>query len=410
MRFEIFSSLFSFIFSSFFPSFPMGLAEPSPPAPLAHTNKMSDAEDAVASSPLPVSSCGAAVLSPAEKEAGSSGGDGVSLDAAAAAVDDDDDAVRFRGRDLPPVGQDPLAAAAAKISETAHRAAELTLGAVMPPGTTTEDLVRASTEGLWSALSAARGLAAGAVAAAAQASDAAVEGTRQQYHAVVEAAKEAVAANNSSLSSDALESFRPEDGSAVLGAFHAELNDLVSSSSSLFPPAPRRIRGALFVTSSSVLFLVSRAHQALGRAVSRAVTASAAEASSASLGTASSELGGFLGAALAAEDAERAAREAEEAAGLPAAGTVAAIPLGAIGRVEVVVAGAGDGGSGGDGDGVGRNALVVFLKEGCSGNEGSSSVTFSGFGAPSDADEALALVEHLLGEGKEGEEEAEEKK
>ena len=112
MRFEIFSSLFSFIFSSFFPSFPMGLAEPSPPAPLAHTNKMSDAEDAVASSPLPVSSCGAAVLSPAEKEAGSSGGDGVSLDAAAAAVDDDDDAVRFRGRDLPPVGQDPLAAAA----------------------------------------------------------------------------------------------------------------------------------------------------------------------------------------------------------------------------------------------------------------------------------------------------------
>ena len=302
------------------------------------------------------------------------------------------------------------AAAAAKISETAHRAAELTLGAVMPPGTTTEDLVRASKEGLWSALSAARGLAAGAVAAAAQASDAAVEGTRQQYHAVVEAAKEAVAANNSSLSSDALESFRPEDGSAVLGAFHAELNDLVSSSSSLFPPAPRRIRGALFVTSSSVLFLVSRAHQALGRAVSRAVTASAAEASSASLGTASSELGGFLGAALAAEDAERAAREAEEAAGLPAAGTVAAIPLGAIGRVEVVVAGAGDGGSGGDGDGVGRNALVVFLKEGCSGNEGSSSVTFSGFGAPSDADEALALVEHLLGEGKEGEEEAEEKK
>ena len=70
----------------------------------------------------------------------------------------------------------------------------------------------------------------------------------------------------------------------------------------------------------------------------------------------------------------------------------------------------GSGGSGGDGDGVGRNALVVFLKEGCSGNEGSSSVTFSGFGAPSDADEALALVEHLLGEGQEGEEEAEEKK
>ena len=398
----------------------MGLA-PSPPAHLAQTNKMSEAEDGVAS-PLPVSSCGAAVLPPAREAQKKEVGD----DGHRVVDNDDDDSVRFRGRDLPPVGQDPLAAAAAaasaKISETAHRAAELTLGAVAP-GTTADDLVRASKESLWSALSAARTLAAGAVAAASAASDAAVEGTRQQYHAVVsavEAAKEA-AANGSLSSSDALESYRPADGSAVLGAFHAELRDeIVSSTSSsspsssgtataalsLFPPAPRRIRGALFVTSSSVHFLVSRAHQSLGRAVSRAVSASAAEASAASLGTASSDLAGFLGATLAAEDAERAAREAEEAVGLPAAGTVAEIPLAAIERAEVVVVAAGEGGgggggsSGGGGDGGGlRNSLVLFLK----GND-ASRVTFAAFGAPSDADEALALVEHLLVEGKEGEE------
>lgn len=379
----------------------MGLiAEASPPAPLAQqTNEMSDeAEDAVAS-PLPVSlSSGGASLSPAREAATKARGE--------AADGGGGDAVRFRGRDLPPVGRDPLAAAAsaasARLSETAHRAAELTLGALAlgAPGATAEDVVRASRDGLWGAIAAARALAAGAAAAA----DAAVEGTRQQYRAAVsavEAAKEAAA--NGSSSSSVPESYVPGDGSAILGAFRAELCDEVVSSSStaaapLFPPAPRRIRGSLFVTSTSVHFLVSRAHQSLGRAVSRAVTASAAEASAASLGTASSELGGFLGATLAAEDAERAATEAERAAGLPVAGSVAAIPLGVIERAEVVEEEGEEGGSGGGG-GRGRKSLVVFVKG--SGNK--NDVTFAEFGAPSDADEALALVEYLLGEGKEEE-------
>ena len=346
-----------------------------------------DAEDSIAS-PLPVSS-GAAGRSPATREAKEK----------KACVEGvlDDDAIRFRGRDLS-VGQDPLAAAAAAasaaISETAHRAAELTLGALAPAGTTPEDLVRASKESLWGALAAARHLAEGAVAAAASASDAAVEGTRQQYRAAVsavEAAKEAAAALNVSSSSSALDNYSPADGSAVLGVFSAELWDEIvsSSSSALFPPAPRRIRGSLFVTSSSIHFLVSRAHQALGRAVSRAVSASAAEASAASLGTANSELGGFLGATLAADDAERAAQEAERAAGLPVAGSVGVISLETIERVEVDEIEQEERGGGGGG---GRNSLVVFLKGG--------SVTFAAFGAPSDADEALALVEHLLREGK----------
>lgn len=390
----------------------MGLAaEPSPPAQLAaQTNsKMSDAKDeSGVASPLPVSSCG---VLPASREAEKKKKE--KEEEGDVHRDDDDDAVNFRGRNLPPVGQDPLAAAAAaasaKISETAHRAAELTLGAVAP-GTTPEDLVRASKESLWGALAAARTLAAGAVAAAASASDAAVEGTRQQVHAAVsavtEAAKEAsaAAAAQSGASSNSLESYRPADGSAVLGAFHAELRDeIISSTSSsslpLFPPAPRRIRGALFVTSSSVHFLVSRAHQLLGRAVSAAVSASAADASAAataSLGAAGcSELGGFLAATLAAEDAERAATEAEEAAGLPAAGTVAVVPLAAIERAEVVGVGSG---SGGDDGGALRNSLVLYLK-----GKAAGSVRFAAFGAPSDADEALALVEHLLGEGGEAE-------
>lgn len=375
----------------------MGLAEPSAPASLAKTTKMTEADDDA--SPLPVSVApGGGALSPArEKKKRADADDNHNATA---------DEINWRGRDLPSVGQDPLAAAAAaasaKISETAHRAAELTLGAVAP-GTSTEDLVRASKEGLWSALSAARTLAAGAVAAAAQASDAAVEGTRQQYHAVVsavEAAREA--ANASSSSSPDLDDFGPEDGSAVLGAFTCEFRDEVvsssssSSSSDFFPPAPRRIRGSLFVTSSSIQFLVSRAHQALGRAVHRAVSASAAEASAASLGSAAgaSELGGFLGATLAAEDAERAAREAEAAAGLPRAGSVAVIPLAGIAKVVVTEESSRSGGgrSGGGGGG-GQNVLVVSVK-----GVGDNTVTFAAFGAPSDADEALALVEHLMGE------------
>jgi len=396
-------SIFSFQFHLLQSFFSMGLAEPSP-APsssLAQAEKMSDAEDIA--SPLPVSSCGAGLASPAKKDDAKEVDNDAdaNADGASGRGGEGEDYVNFRGRDLGPVGQDPLAAAAAaasaKISETAHRAAELTLGALGASGAagtaTADDLVRASRESLWAALGAARSAVAGAVAAAAQASDAAVEGTRQQYHAVVsavEAAKEAASNSNAS----ALESFKPGDGSAVLGAFSACLCDEIvsstsssSSSFSLFPPAPRTIRGALFVTSSSVQFRFSSGHQALGRAVSRAVSASAAEASAASLGSGSSELGGFLGATLSAEDAERAAREAEKAAGLPEAGTVAVIPLAEIEKVEVVE----------ESNGEGRNSLVVSVKGG-----GSGKVTFAAFGAPSDADEALALVEHLMAEaGKE---------
>lgn len=400
-------SIFSFQFHLLQSFFSMGLAEPSP-APsssLAQAEKMSDAEDIA--SPFPVSSCGAGLASPAKKDDAKEVDNDAdaNADGASGRGGEGEDYVNFRGRDLGPVGHDPLAAAAAaasaKISETAHRAAELTLGALGASGAagtaTADDLVRASRESLWAALGAARSAVAGAVAAAAQASDAAVEGTRQQYHAVVsavEAAKEAASNSNAS----ALESFKPGDGSAVLGAFSACLCDEIvsstsssssssSSSFSLFPPAPRTIRGALFVTSSSVQFRVSSGHQALGRAVSRAVSASAAEASAASLGSGSSELGGFLGATLSAEDAERAAREAEKAAGLPEAGTVAVIPLAEIEKVEVVE----------ESNGEGRNSLVVSVKGG-----GSGKVTFAAFGAPSDADEALALVEHLMAEaGKE---------
>ena len=368
----------------------MGLAEPSAPASLAQTAKMCDTDDF--SSPLPVSVApGGSAFSPARET------QKVLADVDNAA---DADEINWRGRDLPSVGQDLLAAAAAtasaKISETAHRAAELTLGAVAP-GTTTEDLVRASKEGLWSALSAVRTLAAGAV-----------EGTRRQYHAVasaVEAAREVANASNSSSSSAALlGSFSPEDGSTVFAAFTASLRDEVVSSSSsaaLFPPASRRIRGSLLVTSTSLQFLVSRAHQALGRAVSRAVAASAAEPSAALLGSAAgSELGGFLGATLAAEDAGKDAREAEAAAGLPAAGSVAVIPLGEIEKVRIVVGEEGSSSSSNPGGG-GQNALVFSVKGGREGGGKEKSVTFSSFGAPSDADEALALVEHLMGEGKE---------
>ena len=75
------------------------------------------------------------------------------------------------------------------------------------------------------------------------------------------------------------------------------------------------------------------------------------------------------------------------------------IPLGEIEKVRVVVGE--EGSSSSNPGGGGQNALVVSVKGGREGGGKEKSVTFSSFGAPSDADEALALVEHLMGEGKE---------
>lgn len=383
----------------------MGLSEKdAAPATVALRSKETE-EDVSSSSPLPVSSLAGVLGATEQKKATTTTTTPSTIDAssssAAAASKIENDAddsdlnnASWRGRHDASVGQDPLAAAASAastmISETAHRAAELTLGAVAP-GTTTEDLVRASKEGFFSAFTAARALASSAVAAAAASASEVSAAAANAAAAAASHAVEAARANNNNASSNApsVDDYSPKDGATVLGAFACELHDEITSS--VFPKSLRKVSGALFVTSSSAAFVVSKVqHQALGRVVARAVSSSAAEqalASASAVGAASTDLVGFVGVSLAAEEAYEEAKEAEAAAGLPKAGAEVVFLLSEVAEVRVEE----------EGD---KNKLVISATTTTMSKEGGKRAVFASFGAPSDADEAMALLEHVRGEGK----------